>query len=576
MAQSSSTVAARLRANGAVERLRVTPRAAPIVLGGLMVVCAALLLYAGRGFIFYYDEWAFVINRRGWTVDTFLFPHNEHISALPIAVYKLLFATAGLDHYWVYRVVLTAFHLVAVGLLYVLVRRRVGSWLAVAFVTPVLFLGSAWENILWPFQIGLIGSVVFGLAMLLALERGDRTGNALACVCLVLSLSSSSVGLSFIVAALVEIVLRERDWRRLWVPLVPALLYAVWWVQYAPSELQGGGSPTRNILEVPAYVAESAAGALGGLTSLGTEWGRPLALLVAVLVVRFAPWGTGVTARFWAVLATMLASWSLSAIGRAQLDQPAASRYIYTGAILIVMLGTELARDARPSRRAGIVLTLAVCAAAVGNIGELRAGRAHLLPISNYVQSSLAALELAGPSVQREFRPEPIRAPNIYAGDYFDAVRQYGSPAESIAAMKQEEEVYRQAADATLVGAFQVTSKPGDEQIAGGPPLGIDEPHWGTTSADGPCLTFTPNNAGAAIDATVPGPGIVVTSRQSAGSPVQVALRRFGDAFPPPGLLIPGEGTSVLRLPRGSGADDRPWHVRLFATAPLRVCSLAR
>jgi len=570
-----STLASRIGASRAVERFWVTPRAATAVLGGLMAVCAAVLLYAGRGFIFYFDEWAFVINRRSWTLDTFFSPHNEHISALPIAIYKLLFATAGLDHYWVYRVVLTAFHLVAVGLLYLLVRRRVGSWLAVAFVTPVLFLGSAWENLLWPFQIGIIGSVVFGLAMLLALERGDRAGDALACVFLLLSISSSSVGLSFFVAALVEIVLRERNWRQLWVPLVPALLYAVWWVEYAPRELQAGGSPTRNVLEVPSYVAESAAGAVGGLTSLGIEWGRPLALLAALLVVRRLLRGAGLSVRFWALLATILAAWSLSAIGRAQLDQPAASRYIYTGGILIVLLGAELARGARPSRRAGILLTLGVCAAAVGNIGELRGGRAHLLTFSHYVQSSLTALELARPSAAPEFRPDPARAPNIYAGDYFDAVRQYGSPAASVAALRQEAEVYRQSADATLVGAFQVAPMPADEQTAGGS-LGVDELHWGTASAEGPCHTFTPNNAGAAIDATVSGPGVVVTPSQSAGSPVQVSLRRFGDAFPPPSLQIPGESTSVLRLPRGSGAGDRLWHVRLLATEPLRVCSLAR
>ncbi len=554
----------------------MTPRAAAAVLGGLMAIGAASLLYAGQGFIFYYDDWAFVINRRGWTLDTFLLPHNEHISILPIAVYKLLFAAAGLDNYWVYRVVLTAFHLVAVALLFLLVRRRLGAWLAVAVVIPVLFLGSAWEVVLWPFQIGIIGSVVFGLAMLLALERGDRTRDTLACVFLALSISSSSVGLPFIAAALAEVVLRERHWRRLWVPLVPALLYGVWWVQYAPRELQAGGSPTHNVLQVPPYVADSAAGAVGGLTSLGLEWGRPLTLLAALLLVHRLLRGADLSVRFWAVLATMLVSWSLGAIGRAQLDEPAASRYIYTGAILIVLLGAELARGARPSRRAGLLLTLGVCAAAVGNLGALDSGRTQIQTFSRYVQSSLTALELAGPSVAPDFRPDPVHAPNIYAGDYFAAVRQFGSPAESVAALQREAEVYRAAADATLVGAFQVTSKPGDEQIAGGPPLGIDEPHWGTTSADGPCLTFTPNNAGAAIDATVPGPGIVVTSRQSAGSPVQVALRRFGDAFPPPGLLIPGEGTSVLRLPRGSGADDRPWHVRLFATAPLRVCSLAR
>ena len=119
---------------------------AALVLAGLMAVCAAGLLYAGRALTFYYDEWDFVQGRRGWTVDTFLQPHNEHLSLVPVAIFKLLFVTAGLDHYWVYRAVNVGFHLICVALLYVLARRRLGPWLALAAAVPILFLGSAWRG----------------------------------------------------------------------------------------------------------------------------------------------------------------------------------------------------------------------------------------------------------------------------------------------------------------------------------------------------------------------------------------------------------------------------------------------
>ena len=34
------------------------------------------------------------------------------------------------------------------------VRRCVGGWLALAGVLPILLFGPAWDDVLWPFQIG--------------------------------------------------------------------------------------------------------------------------------------------------------------------------------------------------------------------------------------------------------------------------------------------------------------------------------------------------------------------------------------------------------------------------------------
>ena len=39
------------------------------------------------------------MDRRGSSLGTFLEPHNGHFSLVPIVLYKVLFATAGLDDY---------------------------------------------------------------------------------------------------------------------------------------------------------------------------------------------------------------------------------------------------------------------------------------------------------------------------------------------------------------------------------------------------------------------------------------------------------------------------------------------
>jgi hypothetical protein len=99
------------------------------------------------------------------------------MSLVPVAVYKLLFELVGLEHYGVYRAVLLVLHLTIGALLYAFVRARAGAPLALACVAPILFLGAVYLDIIWPFQIGLAGSLAAGIGALLALERNSRRGD---------------------------------------------------------------------------------------------------------------------------------------------------------------------------------------------------------------------------------------------------------------------------------------------------------------------------------------------------------------------------------------------------------------
>ena len=158
-----STLRARARPSGTAaeagawrNRLRRVTRLEPttlawIALAVLLVAAAAFFYYETRGTTLWVDEWDWAQNRRGWDLDTFLRPHNGHLSLVPVAIYKLLFATAGLTHYAPYRIVLIAAHLLCVGLVFVYASRRVGSYLGVIAAALILFLGPAWQNILSPF-----------------------------------------------------------------------------------------------------------------------------------------------------------------------------------------------------------------------------------------------------------------------------------------------------------------------------------------------------------------------------------------------------------------------------------------
>ena len=100
-------------------------------------------------------------------------PHNEHLSLVPVLVYKLLFSTVGTDSYVPYRVAGLLLHCGVAALLFAYARRRVGELLALGAAAIVLFLGTAWPDVLWPFQIGFLGSLAAGIGALLALDRED-------------------------------------------------------------------------------------------------------------------------------------------------------------------------------------------------------------------------------------------------------------------------------------------------------------------------------------------------------------------------------------------------------------------
>jgi len=58
--------------------------------------------------------------------------YNQHLLAVPIALYQALFATIGLTHYWVFRLFLALAHVACVAAVFAYARRRIGWawWLA--------------------------------------------------------------------------------------------------------------------------------------------------------------------------------------------------------------------------------------------------------------------------------------------------------------------------------------------------------------------------------------------------------------------------------------------------------------
>src|SRR5882757_1254484 len=120
-----------------------------LLLAAAALAAAALLLTLGSRLTFLLDDWEFLIYRPGFTAHSILSPHGEHISIAPILIYKFLLATFGMGSAVPFRIVSVGLFLVSAVLLFVYLTRRVGQWPALAATAVVLFLGAAWEDLLW-------------------------------------------------------------------------------------------------------------------------------------------------------------------------------------------------------------------------------------------------------------------------------------------------------------------------------------------------------------------------------------------------------------------------------------------
>jgi len=244
-----------------------TRRNAPaLLLGAVLLAAAAMTLILARDLTFLQDTWEFLMNRRDPNVAALLHPHNEHLVLFPVLIEEGLLRLFGMSTATPEYLVMSVFLLATAALLYVYVKRRVGPWAALLATIVILFLGPAWEVLLWPFEITFVGPVLFGLATLLALERDDAPGDLLACVCLIAALGFSGLGVPFFVAAVVAIAVgrRERWLARAYVVGVPGVLFVAWYLRWG-HEAHTHIS-THNLLNSPRVVAEAASVATGSLS----------------------------------------------------------------------------------------------------------------------------------------------------------------------------------------------------------------------------------------------------------------------------------------------------------------------
>jgi hypothetical protein len=546
-------------------------RNAPTALMGVALLASALLIFAlCWDLTFFQDSWAFLLDRQGYSADVFLAPHNEHIVVLPMVINKVLLEVFGMTSGRPEMVAMTMTLLATGALLFVYVRRRVGPWLALMAAVLLLFLGSAWPILLWPFEIEFSGAVMGGLAMLLLLERDDRRGDAWACLMLIVSIGFGSLGISFAAAALVDVFLkrRSRGWSRAYVPFVPLALYVVWylgWGHEAAHHLT-----LSNVLMSPQYVFDGFASALDSLAGLSSipvegppeqpEWGRPL-LVGLLALVAFGKWRRpGFSPRLWPVLAAGVSYWLLAAFNFLPGREAPSSRYVYAGAVFVLLIAADLLQGLRFSRRALLIFAAGMLLALGPNLAQMRAGANWLQAQSVLTRADTAAMEIARRTIAPSFGLTPELAGTsslfiVQAGPYFEAVDEYGSPAYSVEELKAAPEAGRFWADVVLSKALPISSLTEAGATANDPDS---------------CVTIPGGVAPGRPDVELP-PGVSRIG-VAPGAEANLSLRRFAvGQYPVPIDRVAGDSTTVLRIPRDTAAQ--PWFLHIEAGQPVWVCS---
>lgn len=530
-----------------------------------MAGSGALILSLTAGFTFISDEWDLVLLRPGWSPDVFLAPFHEHIVVAPALIFKLLQSVFGMDSPRPMQIVAVATFLATGLLLFIWLRSRVGDWAALIGAVIVLFLGAAFEDLLWTFQIGYFGSLACGTGVLIALDRDDRKGDIAAAILLAFSLSFSSLGMPFVIGAGVEWLLNPRERRRRWfVPGAALILYALWWLGWghdAESALS-----ISNLPDLPKYVFDAASAGMTSMLGLATGdgsepdqphliWGRlALIALIGLAVWRLVRLGK-VPRGVWITGAIAIAFFGLAALGQTDLRPPTSSRYQLPAVIFILLFSGEILRGLRIPNYALALAALVVAITSLNGVDLMRdEAEARWKPSAIVNQTSLGAIAIAGEAVRDDYTLQIGLEEPVPISRFREEVAASGSPGYSADEIQGLDPALRGMADSTMIDAIGI-------EVAGVDP-GVPGANCQTANIP----------AGSPVQVN---PSMIPLKLINPGREVaQVMVSRFGDPPGSPVGSIYSSSWAWLTLPPDS--STLPWQVTLSESGRIRTCRQAR
>jgi hypothetical protein len=532
-----------------------------LLLGAAVIASFAWLLDLDSELTFIADDWLLLVKRHDLTANYFLHPFHGNIVAAPALIYKVLQGTVGMESATpYYGLALATFALSAV-LLFVYLRPRVGDWLALFAAVLILFLGAAFEDLLFAFQIGYYGSVAAGLGMLICLDREDDRGDVAACILLTTSLLFSSLGIAFAAGAVLDFIFgRHPRGRRLYVPLVPISIFLFWWMGWG--HVAKTYVTVDNIATTPAFVFKAASAGIVSLMGLATGdgsepdqphliWGKLILVGGCLLLMARVFRERGVSKGFAVAVGIGLTFWIIAGVNRDESRLPTSSRFQYPSAVFLLLVVGESLRGLRRPPAAVIAAGVGTVLAVAGGISLLeREHSERWRPYADSLRSHLAAIEIAGHAANPNFTvffPPDIKAP---AGAYLAAIDSHGSPAFSEQELIENPTANRAGADLAIAQALNLALAPPSPSSQSLRCQGLQATADGETG-----LTLAPGTYGF---------------ENLGESPVELMLARFSDELSVSFGSIDPKVLTTLAIP--DDASPRPWTLGLIGSGPVELC----
>jgi len=530
-----------------------------LLLGLAVTVAGVILVNLTTNITFLADEWELLMRRTGWAPDRFLEPFHEHMIMAPTLIYKILIGVFGLGSARPEQLLAIATFLLVGVLVFVYVRRRTGDWVALIIAALILFLGAAFEDLVWAFQIGFFGSLAAGIGALIALDRDDHKGDLIAAGLLVVAMSFSSIGIPFVAGAVAEWAINPRDRRkRVIMPAIPIAFYVIWWLIWGHTA--DNSFAFSNIPDVPRWTFDSAGAGFTSLAGLATGdgsepdqphliWGK--LMLIAVLL--FAGWriyrDKGISKGLAVTFLIAFSFFALQALNQSGERFPTSSRYQLPSAIFLVLFISELLRGLKiPGPAVAAAGALSLVAILGGQSLMSDQVNARWEPASSYSRAIMSGADLADDAGDPDYNIGLFQEP-ITLGTYLEQTRAHGSPGYEESALAELDPALRARVDQTLIEAEGIILVGSAEQP--------DDPN---------CETTRPG--GAAVE-VVPGAQPISVKNSGAGN-LSVLLARYSD---PPGLEIGSilpRSSAIVSLP--SDASSRPWLVSVDGSSRARIC----
>jgi hypothetical protein len=540
----------------------------PFALLAVSGACAAaLILYVNRTGIFYYDEWHWFEGAAHLDATKLFESDNGHLVLVPRLIYDLVLHGVG-THYLLFKLINVALVFTVSLLFFLLARRRVGDWLALVPAVFLMFFGSGWDVLASGIGINFNLGVACGLGAFLALERRTLGADLLAGGLIAAGLASQSGVIAIALGGTVMLIAQGR-WRRIWVMLVPLVLYGIW--NILTPDPPGGEVTTEHMARLPYSFFDSVAAAVAtttglfpqgfplGLPETDITLGRPLAAVAIVGLAYLLLKDRRFTVRFVSCGAVVLFLWaSLAAVGR----NPGTGRYSLTVLPFIFLALFELIAGQSLRWRHWVAIGAVFVLGLIPNLYALKNGGAILRYHGEFNRGAVTALELhasraeANPDVADDAisflsaSADPYSSDMIYVTpiEYLRAAREFGSAGYPDADIASAPEYAREAADRILLAVLEPR---------------LTRSVSSSTEEDG-CARLSP------------GPGSVVvpprglTIRASSAS-AEVRLRRFAEvSTTSTPLILQAQSEQTLALPPDE--SPQPWTAEVTSAAAVVAC----